>query len=461
VNKFSVLMGLALAAVTCAASAIDHAAADAVVLNHVNVVPMTANGHVLRDQCLLLQEGRIARIEACGTGPAPANARQIDAAGKWLIPGLFDMHTHLENGRLLRLYTRQENLPRGIAGTAPTLLPYVANGVLQVLNLSSMPETIAQRDEVESGRVLGPHIAMAAMIDGDPPVWPEGLTRVASTPQAGRQAVRDAAGDGYDYIKVYSHLDLATFSAIVDEAHQRKMRVIGHIPERRKATTQSFFQPGFDLVGHAEEFAEQTAEPSLADIPRYVQMAKANQTSLVATLSLDERILEEMKDPDSLKRRPELRHLNPVLRSIVLEHNPYVAARSPEVIAHMGRVVAFNRALVKAFAQAGITVLAGTDSPVPGVVPGYSLHDELEALVKAGLSTEQALNGATRAAAEWLHVDADRGSVAVGKRADLVLLDADPLKDIANTRRIAAVIVGGQYHAHADLDASLQAIEAK
>lgn len=454
-NKFSALISVILMTGSAAMAAHAQAPVDTLVLDHVNVVPMTPSGHVLRDQSVVLEHGRIARIEAHGASSVPANAQTIDAAGKWLIPGLIDMHTHVENDRLLRLFTKQPDLPRGIVNTADTLAPYVANGVLEVLDLSAMPETFAQRDEVESGRVLGPHIATAAMIDGDPPVWPEGLTRVASTPQAGRQAVRDAAADGYDFIKVYSHLDLPTFTAIVDEARQRKMRVIGHIPERGKSATQSFFQPGFDLVGHAEEFAQQTAEPSLADIPKYVKMAKDNHTWLIATLSLDERILEEMKDPDSLEHRPELAYLNPVLRSVVLEHNPYVAARSPEMIAHMERVVAFNRALVKAFQRADVPVLAGTDSPVPGVMPGYSVHDELEALVKAGLTPEQALSGATRSAAEWLHADQERGTVAVGKRADLVLLDADPLRDIANTRRIAAVIVNGQYHSRADLDARL------
>lgn len=455
-NRFA-LMGLALIAAAGSAVAQAEIPAETLVLDHVTVVPMTASGRALHDQTVVLQNGRIVRIEAHGAaGSRPADAQTIDASGKWLIPGLVDMHTHLENDRLLRLYTRQADLPSGIANTADTLLPYVANGVLQVLDVSAMPETIAQRDDVEAGRVLGPHIATALMIDGDPPIWPEGLTRVASDPDAGRQAVRDAAGDGYDFIKVYGKLDLPTFTAIVDEARQRKMRVIGHIPERGKAATRSFFQPGFDLVAHAEEFAEQAAEPSLADIPKYVQMAKANQTSLIATLTTDDRILEQMKDPDSLGRRQELQYLNPVLRSIHLEHNPYVASRSPEAIAHIEKVTTFNRALVKAFSQAGVPVLAGTDSPVPGVMPGYSLHDEMEALVEAGLSNEQALASATRLAAEWLRVDADRGTVAPGKRADLVLLDADPLKDIANTRKIAAVIVNGRYYSRAELDARLR-----
>src|SRR5262249_2957109 len=172
--------------------------------------------------------------------------RHIDGRGKWLMPGFSDMHMHLENDRMGRLHVGDPTLPDGTFDLESVLTPYLANGVLQIFDLSAMSETIGQRVEVESGRVLGPHIATAAMIDGSPPMWPLGMTRSAATPSDGRQAVRDAYAEGYQFIKAYSKLDLETFSAIVDEARKYKMRVVGHIPGREKGITEKFFQPGFD-----------------------------------------------------------------------------------------------------------------------------------------------------------------------------------------------------------------------
>ena len=140
--------------------------------------------------------------------------------------------------------------------------------------------------------MLGPQIIAAAMIDGSKPQWPVGLTRVAATPEDGRQAVRDAGAEGYDAIKVYSGLSFETFSAIVDEARRLELPVVGHIPERRSGRTKEFFQPGFSLIAHAEEFAQQTAEPSVAEIPLYVEMMNQNGACLTAWLSLYELLIE-------------------------------------------------------------------------------------------------------------------------------------------------------------------------
>ena len=292
-------------------------------------------------------------------------------------------------------------------------------------------------------------------------IWPIGMTRVATNPVEGRQAVRDAAAEGYEIIKAYGNLDLPTFTAIVEEARRLKLTVVGHIPQRGKGITDKFFQPGFTMVAHAEEFAQQTAVPSEADIPRYVAMAKQNGTWLTATLTLNERLVEQTAHPETLKTRPEIGFLTPLFHSVVTNHNPYVAQASPKRIEYLSKIVAFNAKLVRAFGEAGIPVLAGTDTPVPGLVAGFSLHDELEAMARTGLDNRRVLEGATRLPAEWLGVDADRGTVAVGKRADLILLDGDPLADVANTRRISAVIAGGRYLPRAELDRDMLALDER
>jgi len=434
------------------------AAPGAIAIEHVTIVPMTADGpETLGDETVVIENGRIVSIAPAKDAVIPKRTKRIDGAGKWLMPGLSDMHVHIMNDRAGRLYLRDPDLRDGTLRNEQIFMPFIANGVTQLLDLQSMPETIGQRLQIDTGHVLGPHLALAAMIDGEPAHWPLGMTRIAVAPEAGRQAVRDIAADGYDFVKVYSSLTLETFTAIVDEARKFHMRVVGHIPQRGQGITEKFFQPGFDMVAHAEEFAQQT-EPAAPDaIPSYVEMAKRNNTWLDATLTLDDRLLEEVSHPESLKARTEMRYLPEPFRGIVVDHNPYVARADDAFIQHVRQIVDFNRTLVRAFATAGIPVLSGTDSPVPGLAPGFALHDELEAMAAAGMTNRQVLEGTTRLACQWLGVDGDRGTVEPGKRADLLLLHADPLIDVANTRKIAGLFLGGRYLPKAELDRLLAA----
>ena len=431
------------------------------VIEHVHVLPMTAGGATLYDATVIITEGRISSITTGAQVDKPRGARRIDGRGKWLLPGFSDMHVHIGNDRMLRLYLGDPKIADGAVETQDYLTPFIANGVTQVFNLSAMSESVGQRSDVEAGRVLGPHIANAAMIDGSPPSWPVGMTYVAATPEDGRQAVRDAQASGYEFIKVYSRLSLESFTAIVDEARQRGMRVIGHIPQREKGITAKFFQPGFGMVAHAEEFAQHTSPPDHAAIPAYVEMSKRNDTWLTATLTLDERIVEVVVHPESLATRGDLRHLPPLQYRLVVEHNPYVERHDPGLADYVRRVVAFNTELVRAFDAAGIPVLTGTDSPVPGVAPGFSLHDEFETMSRAGVSNLRILEATTRLPAQWLGTLPDRGTVETGKRADLVLLDANPLEAITNTRRITAVIFNGRYLPRAELDRQMAALAAR
>jgi imidazolonepropionase-like amidohydrolase len=176
---------------------------------------------------------------------------------------------------------------------------------------------------------------------------------------------------------------------------------------------------------------------------------------LVPTLTVDHRILEQTLDPGTLRTRPEIRYVHPLVQRVWSQRNPYVGHNTPERIAQLCATIEFNARIVRAFVTAGLPVLAGTDSLVPGVVAGVALHDELAALVAAGLTPYQALDAATRAPSVWMGVAGDRGTVEVGKRADLLLLDADPLADIANTRRIAGVVVSGRWLPRREIDARL------
>lgn len=455
-NRRNFLLGAGACALAAPARA---ATPPGLIIENVTVLPMTGAAPIA-DAFVTVTNGRIAAIHT-GPAPRPRGHTRIDGRGKYLMPGLTDAHAHLDSEELLRFFLVRLKLDIQTepVRTQDAVLPYLANGVLQLINLSATPDGFAQKREMASGKVLGPRIVSAAMIDGDPPNWPVGMTRVARNAEEGRAAVRQAAADGYQMIKPYSALDLETFTAIVDEARKLNLPVAGHIPERGKGTTAKFFQPGFGMVAHAEEFAQHTNPPDTAAIPHYVAMAKASGTGLIATLTLDERLLEEVRDPASLKARPELIYLHPTARRVALEHNPYVAQRSPGFIAALERIIAFNKSLVKAFADAGIAILAGTDSGVPGMAPGFALHDELAALVAAGLSNEQALIAATAAPGVWLK--SQTGTIAKGQHADLLLLEADPLADIANSRKISAIVIGGRYLSKMELDRRMTALAAR
>lgn len=432
------------------------AVAAGLVIEHATVLPMTGAAP-LPGASVVIEGGKIAAILAPGD-PRPRGHKRIDARGKFLVPGLTDAHVHLMSDDVAKLYMGMLKLDLPTATSMPDVtLPYLANGVTQVFNLQATPGDLAQQREIASGKVQGPTIVTAAMIDGDPPGWPVGMTRVARNPEEGRAQVRKAA-EGYQLIKPYGQLDLETFTAILDEARKLNLPVVGHIPGRGQDTAK-FLLPGLGMVAHAEEFAQRTSSPDSTLIPRYVELAKASGTGLITTLTLNDRLLEMVRDPESLAARPELASLHPSVRKIWVEHNPYVSRATPSYIAFLERIVAFNKQLVKAFADAGIPILTRTDAVVPGVVPGFSLQDELAALVAAGLSNQQALTAATRAPCDWIKRNC--GTIAVGMRADLLLLDADPLADIANTRRIHALVLGGRPIEKAELDRRMAALTAR
>jgi imidazolonepropionase-like amidohydrolase len=427
------------------------------VFEHATVLAMTPRSAPLRDATVIVRGERVMWIGSAGRAPIPAAATRIDATGRWLLPALVDAHVHIENPREMRLFLQDPAIDERAIADADILLPFVAHGVLQIGNFAAMSEAIGQRRAVETGAILGPHMMLAAMVDGEPPLWPIGVTRVAATPEAGRQVVRDEIAEGYDMVKVYNNLSLDTFTAIVDEARRRGVKVTGHIPGRG-GPIDPFFQPGYTMVAHAEELAGRALDGSDAEVARMVALAKQNGTGVISTLTVDKRILEQILDPTTLHTRPEIRFVHPVTRRWWYERNPYIGHGTPERLAQLRGVIALNDKLVRAFAAAGLPVLAGTDSLVPGVVAGAALHDELVALVAAGLTPYQALDAATRAPAAWMGTAGDRGTLEIGKRADLLVLDADPLADISNTQRIAGVVANGRWLPRAELDARLAAL---
>jgi imidazolonepropionase-like amidohydrolase len=420
---------------------------SAIAIENVSVVPMSKDGLVLHDATVVIAQGRIVSLN----GPTPKGAKRINGKGKWLIPGLMDMHVHLPNDDQLPVETPRGEPPRLDFGTQDIMTPYVANGVTQILNMDSTPASVGQRNEIESGRVIGPHMALAAVVDGK---RPEG--RIANNESDARQMVRDVQAEGYNFVKVYSRLEVETYLAIIDEANKRNIKVLGHIPEAFEGQLDKAFIPGFGMVAHAEEFSKHSDKFEDADAVRFAKLAKQSGTWVTPNLIAMHWIASQARSLDELKANPHNAYMHPLLQSKWVKANGYNPRLSkPSTVAYFDRMVEFHQRLVRALKAEGVPMVAGTDALLSGVVPGFSLHDELELLAGAGLTNAEVLAAATRLPAQWLGVDKDRGTIEVGKRADLVLLDADPLANIANSRKIAGVFLSGRYHDRKELDAMM------
>jgi hypothetical protein len=359
--------------------------------------------------------------------------------------------------------------------------------------------SISQHDwrrQSEAGRLLAPHLVIAStIIDGPKPFWP-GSISVSSEAQA-RQAVVQAKQEGADFVKVYSFLPREEYFAIVDEAKKQGIPFAGHIPlavspEEASNAGQKSFEHLIGLLPacstHSDEFAKAAsadlADEMAAERPTFwgdhvkalrqmeldtyspekaaalFEVLKKNGTWQCPTLTLLRSIA--YVDDASFINDPRLKYMPPWARS---SWSPAAAIhsfgpRTPEDFAFSKREFQKDLELVAAMQQAGVGILAGTDTSNPFCMPGFSLHDELGLLVKAGLTPMQALQTATLNPARFLGTEKDFGTIEQGKVADLLLLDANPLDDIANTRKIGSVVYGGRLLSRTDLDQMLSQVEA-
>ncbi len=404
-------------------------------IKNVNVIPMTSGSNILTNVTVIIKDGKIISLN----GTISDNAEIIDGKGKWLMPGLIDMHVHVPtDGHFNTTYpTRAAAV---FTNTQDVMTPFIATGVTTIFELSAKAGHFGQRNEILRGDVIGPRMALAALINGG-----EESGRIANTPSDGRQTVRIAKAEGYEFIKVYSHLNIETYKAIVDEADKQGMKVIGHIPNAFQGKIEEAFVPHFGMVAHAEEFAKKSSDYSERDAQRFAKLAKENGTWLTPTLIVIERMAEQTRTLDSISNLESFQYVHPLLQSKWLTANKNYQGTNPERVTRLEKMIEFNKLLIKVFKEAGVPIVAGTDAGSSGVIWGYSLHDELQLLVAAGLTPEEALTSATRLPAIWLGIDSKVGTIEAGKFADLVLLDSNPLEDIRNTRKITGVFINGQW----------------
>jgi hypothetical protein len=408
--------------------------------------------------------------------PTPRRAQVIPGRGKFLIPGLWDMHVHIWDVDL----------------AFPLL---VANGVTGVRNMGGHPdELMLWRKDLREGKRLGPRlIACGPVIDGDPPIHPDHSV-VVQNPQEARATVDRLQAEGWDFLKVYDNLPRNAYFALADEAKRKHIPFVGHVPlsvtaaEASGAGQKSIEH--FEGIDYAvsplgEDFRRARLEGigkppqpgAMMKMPMHIaneldQLAatydpqrtqvlfaefKQNGTWQVPTLTI-KRVFASIGDP--VRDRDErLKYVSRQQRDD-WEHNPIVHTDLPAYVAARKHSFEEMMRITREAHEAGVRFLAGTDSGGPYLYYGFSLHDELGLLVDAGFTPLQALRAATRDAAEFLGLE-DTGTIESGKRADLVLLDANPLADIHNTQKIDAVILGGKLLDRHALDGLLKGVEQK
>jgi imidazolonepropionase-like amidohydrolase len=446
------------------------ALAQPVAITRVTVIDV-AGGPSRPDMTVLIDGERIAAVGPGSEVAVPGKVQVVEGAGKFLIPGLWDMHAHWGPG---------------YAFTAAPYLPlFTANGITGIRMMAGHPTYLQWRQQSTEGMLAGPRMVLAGVIvDGPKPFWRDSIA--TNTPDDGRQAVQRTQQDGYDFVKVYSSLSRAVFFAIADEAKRRRIPFAGHVPDAVRFEEAS--DAGQKSIEHLtglllavssqetelrREFADAAtlpATPERAALQRSLGVRllethdaaraaalfarlKANGTWQVPTFPVL-RLLEPEHAMD-----PRLKYLPAPVRAGWARASRAREQRAPADIAHQRNVFQRRLELVGEMHRAGVGILAGSDSQNPSSFPGFSLHEDLEWLVKAGLSPLAALQAATRNPAIYLDRLRDFGTVEKGKMADLVLLDADPTQDIRATRRIVAVVAAGKLHSRADLDRMLADIE--
>lgn len=432
------------------------AQAQDLALVHVNVVPMDRET-VLSDQTLIIADGTITAIGPAATTRIPEGVQTVDGQGGYLIPGMADLHTHVND--------------------ADGMFLLVAHGITTTFNLNGSDQLLELRQHIRAGDVLGPTVySCATTMGGDPPL--NSRHQRVPDPETAREMVRQAKKDGYDAIKIYSKTKPEVFPAVIEEADRLKLPVFGHVPWE---IGEPVIAGGLDVIAHAEEVfaglisdtpryisAEKAFIPNEASwtrLDRLARLMKEKGTYLVANTWLLTRFYQEATDLSSILAEPENAWLPPS-DYIRLRFNRN--ANRPQLQRFRDRMAVMNDFLKKAVPRLqdqGVVILMGSDAPFSGIVPGHSGLREVAYKVEMGMRPYQALATATRNVHTFF---TDRlpdappfGLVQPGFRADLVLLEKNPLADINAIFHRKGVVVAGVWRDQEYFERGLADIAAK
>lgn len=405
----------------------------------VNIIPMDAD-RILEHQTVLIEGNKIIKIGPFKTTKIPSKTQRIHGGEKFLIPGLFDMHVHISEG----------DLPL-----------YIAQGVTTVRNLNGNAAHLELKDKINKGTLTGPRIFTSGpLITGPATIWK--IKAVPTSVDNVRDIVKEQKNQGYDFIKVYEGLSQEMYDAIMEEAKLVNIPVAVHFPQGLALENILDKRPA--SIEHAEKFAYTSYfgfKFGNEKIPKAVAMTKNSGTWMCPTLASQEIFdLNRKGEFISILKNPEMEYVDSGTmgwwKSIV---TPKKEGPINEHQKQMANFYPFLLTLTKSMFDAGVPILAGTDSPNPGMVHGYSIHEELRNIVAAGISPYQALKIATVNGAIFLKMESQIGSIKEGMIADLVLLEQNPLEEITNTKLQTGVMVSGKWYSKQQLTSMIEKIK--
>jgi imidazolonepropionase-like amidohydrolase len=439
---------------------------DVIAFVHVHVIPMDRE-RTLTDQTVVVRNGKIEAIGDATKIKVPSDAVRIDARGKYLIPGLVDMHTHLMS---------DDAFPDELAPDELRIM--VANGVTTVRFMIGTPELLLLRSRSAAQEIVAPTIYVASPhLTGRE----QGNDFVVNTPDEAREAVRKSKAAGYDFIKITTFIKSLVYEAAVDEAAKQKIRVVGHADSRFVTVPRAWaaHQQIEHLDGYLEMLLRDDApskgsvsdlyiynpdnwksldyidESKIADVAR---KTVASNPFVDPTQHFMKNTFGRLRTEEEIRAQPDFKYYPAKVQQQWLDFYKRNRFINTVALDKRARWVEIRNKLIKAIYDAGGKILVGSDTPEFLWLYGFTEHREMKALADAGLPNWAVLSAATRNAHEYLGSLKYSGTIEKGKAADLILLDANPLDDITNTERRSGVMLKGKWYAQTELNGWLDEI---
>jgi imidazolonepropionase-like amidohydrolase len=434
-----------------------------VAFENVNVIPMDRD-RVLARQTVIIRDGRIAEIGPAAKTKVPDEAVRVQAGGKYLIPGLAEMHGHLPS----------PDSPRELV--EHILFLYVANGVTTVRGMAGNPAALEHRAAVASGRLIGPRLYVAG------PAFGGGNARSV---EIAEKMVREQKAAGYDLLKITEGISPPVYAAIAKAAKEVKIDFAGHVPN--EVGVRGVIEARQRSIDHLDNYLEgieadnspvrdADARTRARDLPFHVDERKIPELARltrdrgvwnVGTMALWEIFHDGRTGEDLRAALPEVQYMPRSTVEDWVKRKNALLQPSSNIFMGFGvggktgtRVIELRRKMLRGLRDAGALIALGTDSPQVFSVPGFSIHRELQVMREVGFTPFEILHCGTRRVAEYFGTLSETGTVEQGKRADLILLDANPLQDIANLARRAGVVLAGRWISDAEIRKRLDSLAA-
>ena len=423
------------------------------VFRNVNVISMSSE-NIMKKQDVLVKNGRISAIGESGKIKYDKSARIIEATGKFLIPGLAEMHAHVPP-------------VDDLEPMKEVLTLFLCNGVTTIRGMLGHPRHLELRSKIQSGEIIGPHFYTSG---------PSFNGNSVKTPEAGSEMVKNQKQAGYDFLKLHPGLTKENFAAIAKTAKEVNIPFAGHVSF--DVGVWRAIEAGYASIDHLDGFVESlipgidtVKEQQLglfgmyiakyADtkkIPALMNALKEKNIWVVPTQALAERWFSPHKDADAFAREPEMIYMKEETLKNWINNKKGIVANPNYKPDEIKKFIELRRKLIYECQQSGVGLLLGSDGPQVFNVPGFSIHHELKYMVDAGLTPYQALQSGTVNVAKYFKLN-NSGMIKPGYVSDLVLLEANPLDNIENTKKIAGVMLGDRWMPKETIAGELKKLE--